>query len=244
MNCSVIETAVIRKIQDLRISKDSKILDAPCGAAAFSNAVSEMGFQVFGSDIDPAAGRSLAERFRKADLNVGLPWDDGTFDVACSIEGIEHLENPYQYLRELYRVLRPGGYLILTTPNIISLRSRVRFLGSSFFHKDPLPLNESDRNPFHHINLRPLHLLRYDLHTNGFQIAQVTCTHIKPVSFVYSFLAPWMWTYTTIAFRKEKDARQRERNRDIRKAMYSRSILFGENLMIVARKASPSANAG
>jgi SAM-dependent methyltransferase len=238
MNCSVIEIAVVRKIQELGIPKDSKILDAPCGAAAFSAALSELGFGGFGTDIDPAAGQFLADRFRKADLNARLPWDDGIFDVACSIEGIEHLENPYQYMRELHRVLRPGGYLILTTPNIVSLRSRVRFFGSGFFHKDPLPLNETARDPFHHINLRPLHLLRYDLHTNGFRIDEVTCTHSKPVSFLYSFLAPWMWAYTAIAFRKEKDALQRERNGEIRKTMFSGGVLFGENLMIVARKAA------
>jgi 2-polyprenyl-3-methyl-5-hydroxy-6-metoxy-1,4-benzoquinol methylase len=244
MNCSVIEKAVIRKIQALGVSHDAKILDSPCGKAALSEAVSKLGFRVFGTDIDPAAQQFLAERFRKADLNVSLPWDDETFDVACSIEGIEHLENPYQYLRELHRVIRPGGHLILTTPNIISLRSRVRFFGSSFFHKDPLPLNEAGRDPFHHINLRPLHLLRYDLHTNGFHINEVTCTHMKPVSFLYSLLIPWMWAYTGIAFRKEKDPLQRERNREIRKAMFSSDVLFGENLMIVARKQHVNAIGG
>ena len=236
MNCSIIERAVLDKVRERALSTDSAILDAPCGTGAFAAALVQLGFKVFGADLDPAARQLLGDRFEAADLNGRLPWADHSFDVVSSIEGIEHLENPHAYLRELHRVLRPEGWLVLTTPNIVSLRSRIRFLGSAFFHKDPLPLNEEARNPFHHINLRPLHLLRYDLHTAGFRIEEVACTHVKPVSFAYAVFAPWMWLYTAIAFRKEQDHLQRSRNREIRKAMFSSPVLFGENLMIVARK--------
>ena len=57
-------------------------------------------------------------------------------------------------------------------------------------------------------------------------------THIKAVSYAYAPLAPWMWMYTTIAFRKERDPEQRARNEDIKRALLSRSVLFGENLMV------------
>jgi SAM-dependent methyltransferase len=236
MNCSVIEEAVLGRLRGQAILKGAEILDAPCGAGAFASALVQMGFQVTGADLSPAAAELLGDRFRQTDLNGALPWDDASFDVVSSIEGIEHLENPHAYLRELHRVLRPAGRLFLTTPNIASLRSRVRFFGSAFFHKDPSPLNEEGRDPLHHINLRPLHLLRYDLHTNGFQIEEVGCTHIKPISFVYAIFTPWMWLYTRTAFRKEKNALQRKRNRQIRRALLSRPVLFGENLLIVARK--------
>jgi 2-polyprenyl-3-methyl-5-hydroxy-6-metoxy-1,4-benzoquinol methylase len=236
MKCSVIEQAVLRRIRLESFSKRAEVLDAPCGSGALASALQEMGFQVHGADLDPAARVFLGDRFRTVDLNGTLPWTDGSFDFVSSIEGIEHLQNPHHFLREIHRVLRTGGRLFLTTPNVASLRSRVRFLGSAFFHKDPLPLNESDPNPFHHINLRPFHLLRYDLHTTGFRIDQVLATHMKPISFAYSILAPWMWAYTTIAFRKERDEAQRMRNREILKAMFSPPVMFGENLLIVARR--------
>jgi SAM-dependent methyltransferase len=236
MKCSVIELAVLDKLRERALPSGSAVLDAPCGSGAFAAALVQLGFKVFGADLDPSARQHLGDRFQTVDLNGHLPWGDDSFDVVSSIEGIEHLENPHGYIRELHRVLRPSGCIVMTTPNIASLRSRVRFFGSAFFHKDPLPLNEEARNPFHHINLRTLPLLRYDLHTAGFRIEEVTCTHVKPISFAYAIFAPWMWLYTAAAFRKEKSQAQKRRNREIQRTMFSNPVLFGENLMIVARK--------
>ncbi|OGS12093.1 MAG: hypothetical protein A2234_07310 [Elusimicrobia bacterium RIFOXYA2_FULL_58_8] len=133
-------------------------------------------------------------------------------------------------------MLKPGGVLLLTTPNILSLRSRVRFFFSGFFHKDPSPLNESARHPLHHIGLSTFPEIRYALHTTGFSLAELGHTKIKPVSLLYAVYVPWMWLYTLIAFRREKDPLQRRRNTEIRGQLFSRSLLFGENLILMARK--------
>ena len=178
----------------------------------------------------------LGDAFHTADLNHPLPLPDKSFDVVVSVEGIEHLESPHLFLREVHRVLKDDGTLILTTPNIVSLRSRVRFLGSGFFHRDSMPLNETARHGLHHIGLRSFPQLRYDLHTLGFQLDEVAATHIKPVSYLYGAFIPWMFLYTLIAFRKEKESIQKKRNREILRTLYSRALLFGENLLLVARK--------
>src|SRR5260370_32500224 len=62
-----------------------------------------------------------------ADLNQTFPFEDATFDVAMAVEILEHLENPRSFLRELARVLKPGGRAIVSTPNLTSLLSRVLF---------------------------------------------------------------------------------------------------------------------
>jgi hypothetical protein len=78
--------------------------------------------------------------------------------------------------------------------------------------------------------------LRYALHMAGFRIVDVSHTHIKPISYLYAVLAPYAWIYTAIAFRKERDPAQRIANGEIRRVLFSRSMLFGENVLVVARR--------
>jgi SAM-dependent methyltransferase len=234
----------LRRLLSLSLPAGATVLDAPCGAGQLVAALVESGLNAFGADLDTEAQAILGDRFRTADLNGILPWPDASFDAVVSTEGIEHLENRFQFLRELHRVLRKGSRLLLTTPNIVSLRSRVRFFGSGFFHRDSRPLNECAHHPLHHIGLATFSDLRYALHTSGFRLEHASATHSKAVSFLYAVLVPWMWVYTRVAFRKEKDPLQRARNREIRRTLFSRHLLFGENLLLIASKTDPDDQPG
>jgi cyclopropane fatty-acyl-phospholipid synthase-like methyltransferase len=236
-NLTVIQRRVLELLPSLALSPGAKILDAPCGGhAALTVALRQQGFVTTGADLDEDAAAVLGPSFAKVNLDALLPWPDATFDAAISTEGLEHLENHFAFLREISRILKPGGLLILTTPNITALRSRVRFFFSGFFGRDRRPLNESKRHPLHHIGLATFPELRYEFHVSGLHIARVTHTHIKSISYLYAIYAPWMWLYTRLAFRKEKDPAQRLRNREILSALLSPSLLFGECLLLVARK--------
>jgi SAM-dependent methyltransferase len=180
----------------------------------------------------------LGASFALVNLDGPLPWANETFDAVICTEGIEHLENHFAFLREVGCVLKPGGVLVLTTPNITALRSRVRFFFSGFFGRDARPLNEAARHPLHHIGLATFSELRYEFHVSGLQLTSVRHTHIKPIRYLYAILAPGMWLYTKIAFRKEKDAAQRERNRQIAATLLTPSLLFGEGLMLIAKRLS------
>ena len=98
------------------------LLDVGCARGAVAAALSTRFEEVHGVDEDDemlaeAAGRGL--KTRHVDLNVEpLPYDEATFDAALCLELIEHLVDPRPLLREIARVLRPGGRVYLSTPNI------------------------------------------------------------------------------------------------------------------------------
>jgi len=71
-----------------------------------------------------------------------LPYPDASFDIITATEVVEHLENHRAVLRELHRVLKPGGWCILSTPNILNLNSRLRFLWFGYGNPfGPLPVS-------------------------------------------------------------------------------------------------------
>ena len=234
---TVIQQAVLNRLPTLGLPVGARVLDAPCGGeAALTRALIEAGFDAEGADLDTQPEVRLGKSFTKVNLDLPLPWSESTFDAVFSTEGIEHLENHFLFLREACRILKPAGVLVLTTPNITALRSRVRFFGSGFFGRDARPLNETSRHPLHHIGLATFPELRYELRISGFQLTEVRHTHIKPISYLYAFYAPLMWLYTRVAFRKEKDPAQRARNKEILATLLSPSLLFGECLMLIAKK--------
>ncbi len=120
---------VLEKVAKLFPSLSGKrVTDAPCGPGAISETCARQGANVIGIDLCPPTG-STADgiSYQKSDLNEGLRVKTGSQDLVLSVEGIEHLENPSFWLREISRVLKPGGYAVISTPNIDSLSSRFKF---------------------------------------------------------------------------------------------------------------------
>ena len=116
---------VLELLFDLVPVEGSKILDLPCGAGALASALEQLSYDVSTMDIHPNDPYFADETKRKiADANERLPFDAESFDAVCSVEGIEHLENPSFFLRELCRVAKVGAYVILTTPNVDGYKSR------------------------------------------------------------------------------------------------------------------------
>ncbi len=234
--CPRIHRAVLRRVQRLGLPRGARVLDAPCGAGQVASELLKLGFYLAAADVSEEARPLLGDRLRIVDLDGQLPWPDNSFDLALSVEGIEHLWNPLGFLAELRRIVRPNGLLLATTPNLTSIRSRVRFLGSGFHIAAPSPLDESAHHPLHHINLRTFPEWRYALHISGFRLIEVGECNRKRVSFAYAIYAPWIWLYTLLAFRKEKNPAQRERNREIRRQLLCAPLLFGDNLLLLARR--------
>lgn len=79
---------------------------------------------ITGADLlPPPQALPSAARWIQTDLNEPLPRPDHSFSTITAVEIIEHLENPRAMVREAFRLLRPGGTFILTTPNNESWRA-------------------------------------------------------------------------------------------------------------------------
>ena len=114
-----------------------KILDAPAGTGEISKKISDTGFHVYPADLAPEVFQYPdIMKCERVDLNYSLPYEDEFFDYILSSNGIEHLEDQYNFVRECYRVLKPNGKILISTPNVLNLKSRVSNLLTGFhlFH--------------------------------------------------------------------------------------------------------------
>jgi SAM-dependent methyltransferase len=214
----------------------SKILDIPCGEGAFAEAMLKQGREVHAVDCQNIL-KVQGARFQVADMNQRLPFQDGELDAVVSIEGIEHIERPFDFVRECHRVTRPGGWLILSTPNISALRSRWRWLVTGFHNKCKTPLDESGPDPLHHINVMGFPKLRYMLHTSGYRITGIGTNRSKWISYLYLPLVPIAYLVTRwVFFWEVKGESEKQQNKEILHQMFSPAVLFGETLLLRAQR--------
>lgn len=121
------------KISKLNLfRKGDKVLDVGCGSGELP-VILEKQFNVNASGveinkiaIDQARKRGVEVKY--ADLEMKWPYASNTFDSVMGIEIIEHVTDPDHFLQEAKRILRRGGTLVLTTPNLASWFNRILFL--------------------------------------------------------------------------------------------------------------------
>jgi len=108
--------------------------------AEFSQRLRELGYQVTFTDLNPnsvAHASSLGFESHQIDFNLGLPGiDDAGFDAVVMLEVIEHIVNAEHLLSEVRRVLKPGGVLVLSTPNFAWWYNRLRILSGRLSHDE------------------------------------------------------------------------------------------------------------
>ncbi len=125
-----------------------------------------------GCDYNPQHNETEGLAVKHVNLNEDkLPFGDASFDLITCTEVLEHVENFRHVVREIARVARPGAQIVLSTPNVLSVRSRWYFLTRGFFeYFDPLPLRDDPR--FYpgerHITPIPYFYLAHALREYGF----------------------------------------------------------------------------
>ena len=194
---------------------------------ALSRRLSDAGYQVSACDLFPEFFRVPEVECLAVADDGRLPYDDASLDVAFGVELVEHLEETERLFGEVARVLKPGGELIITTPNILSLKSRLGFLFTGYAYSFP-PLDPEVRDPVRqHITPLTLDGYRWRLKQAGFDIVEVAVDKYQNTSLWASVLIPLVWLASWKASRKSANVWPQNQFR----------MLFGRTLMIRAQRA-------
>lgn len=167
--------------------KDAKILDFGTGSGAFLGALHGSGYKNLSAcDIDDYIDgkfKNFIKDFQPLDASFQkLKWPSGSFDAVTAWEVFEHLENPHNAIREIHRVLKPGGLLIFSVPNIFHIISRIVFFKKGLFPR----WNETNN----HISVFPKGIfektfLRYfDLMKEGYVHAKISLPILNKINFL------------------------------------------------------------
>ncbi len=157
-----------RVLEILCTHPPGRILDVAAGPGAMSLALKNKGFDVYACDLVPEIFCVEDVPIQAVNLNAGLTgYLDEYFDYVVCLEVLEHVENHFLVLREIYRVLKPGGLAVLSTPNIAHIQSRLLFLIAGMF----AGFKPGDF-PLGHINPVYPPYLKFTLESIGFSCIQ------------------------------------------------------------------------
>ncbi|MEN6615080.1 MAG: class I SAM-dependent methyltransferase [Syntrophorhabdus sp.] len=178
----------------LEKQRRGKVLDVPTGSGALAFRLKNMGFDVSCCDINAERFAAPGLSVDTGDLNHSLPYNDAAFDYVCFLEAIEHTENPYNAVREISRVLKPNGIIVLTTPNYLNIERRLKFLMTGFFTKPVSKDTFRKRFGSHvydmHISPLGYTLIRFILEHAGFTITGIAYDKKKKKQV---YLKPFVW---------------------------------------------------
>jgi len=210
-------------------------LDIPCGNMWLGKLLTEHGYRYWGSDLYkvPTNTTISGAFFCRTDMNDVLPFKDNSFDYIACIEGIEHVESTHHVVREFARILKPRGEIILTTPNILNISSRVRFFLRGTYFGFPHLLDLPRKGEHAHINPINLPFLRLILKRTGLKILQILKTPRN--SRYIKYILPWLIlkVITHIGLFSGN-----YRKRELHKLLMSKELLLRDSLVLVIARES------
>lgn len=244
--------AVIAAAQELPGFPNLDVLDLSCGEGEILSNLKSLGCRVQGThyrsddyiveDRKRLAGIPITD---KVDLHRPLPFEAERFDVVILSEVIEHLEWHGTVIREVGRILKPGGYLLCTSPNIFRMHSRFQFF---FTGKHKLirrrlgwDMRYEERYAYHitPVDFPLLHALLYQ---SGLRVHTLKNTWVKPFkTALYSLLYPFIWLGCRLTLDRnlEGPGLFLDGEKDLNRWLIHPALLFSEQLFVVARKHAP-----
>lgn len=221
------------------------VIDIPAGSGFTTNVLLSVGGKVRAYDLFPEFFEIEGLECKEADLSEKLPIEDQSADFVICQEGIEHLQDQLGVLQEFNRILRPNGRLVLTTPNISHLRSKVSYLLTESDLYKRMPSNELDglwfsgenKMYFGHIFLINAQKLRTLAAIAGFRLTKIITVKASIGSLLLSFLYPLIllinvYAYIRNVYRKDEYNISDKKNvyKQIFKLNINPVILFGKHI--------------
>lgn len=186
-------------------------------------------------DLHPEIFRLPDVRIRRGDLTSTLPYGEHCFDYIICIEGLEHIENPHQAIREFQRLICPDGHLFVSIPNILNIEERLKWLlygYTSHFkpisHDRIMALGEYSglEEVVLHINPIAYSELKFILEKYGFEILRLYRDKPKRNSWAYLPIVGLI----RMLNRCQSEERRRER---WAVELQSDEVLLGGNTLII-----------
>ncbi len=244
LSTSAIHRAVLRAIENVALQDlTGAHLDIGSGTGELLRLVgARYSLQSFACDYTDRLMEPAAQKVDIVDLNrEPLPYPDNHFALVTCIETIEHVENFRELIREIYRVLEADGVAVISTPNILNLRSRLRFLSSGFYNLfGPLALDEEKVHSTRgHINPVNWFYLAHALLTTGFRDFSVTVDKYQRRSFlalVPLILPIYLGNYVVYRRDTKQYRTISEKTAWIVHSMNSADLLLGRTLIVTAIK--------
>jgi SAM-dependent methyltransferase len=230
------------------------LLDIPSGGGPVVAGARAAGYRVVEVDLFPRAGMHGVQ----ADACARLPFRDASFDVVLSMEGIEHFEDQLGFVRECARVLRPDGWLLLTTPNVLTLSARAshlltggKLLKHGFVNEVATLRGRAKQRLYHgHAFLIDAFRLRYLLRISGLELVRLEGTTLSKSSLFFAPLVPAIRLATRLATSRSRarllaagrPAPDRTLERELAGLARSNALLFRKKLIVLARKPASAAD--
>lgn len=225
-----------------------RILDIPAGNGVNARHLQEDGFAVECADLFPEKAEAGGLRCTRCDMTQPLPYEGESFDGVLHSEGIEHVDNQVELLGELARILKPGGVLVVTTPNTLFLSARVDNLFTGHPRSSRWLVNElhgywggttqsSDSTYFGHVFLINAFQLRFYLLHVGLEVVGIETTRYSlPSVLLAPLLYPLAWWSTKRMWRRQRSRAPAELRATIDAMALSPDLLLGKKLIMIARK--------